>query len=217
MRPVLTLLPLALLAAACSVQVGPPTATSTAPPIPDYDVLVAGCEITDPQHTGAIAQAVVTITNHTTEPRAYLVVIGVLNASGDRIGQINAVSEPLQPNQTVTLPASHTTGIVNPGTPVGPATCHTETVARPPSVSPDSLAADVFGYQSGGTGHSITNPAPDACNRTPGGSNAVNSTSQAIALFDNPDCKGNPIDTVNPDESYAGRFEAIRITAPGPH
>jgi hypothetical protein len=62
-------------------------------------------------------------------------------------------------------------------------------------------------YDAQGISHSITNPAPGACLRTPGAIRAINNTNGPIQLYSSSNC-GGLVHTLSPNEDFAGGFSS---------
>lgn len=97
------------------------------------DVTVSQCEITDEGFGVSFAEAVVVITNRTDKTQSYLATISVDDQAGDRVGEINAVTNSLAAGQSVTLSGAQTSGNVSEGAQPGPADCTVANVDRFPS------------------------------------------------------------------------------------
>ncbi len=95
------------------------------------DVAVSDCSVTSEYGT-AFSHATVTIKNSTDRAQSYMATIGVNDASGNRVGEINTVSNSLGAGQSVTLSGPQATGVANNATP-GPAACVVANVTRFPS------------------------------------------------------------------------------------
>jgi hypothetical protein len=95
------------------------------------DVAVSDCSVTS-EYGVSSAQATVKITNKTDRTQSYVATIGVNNASGARIGEINTVSNSLGAGQSVTMSGMDATGEPISGARTGPATCVVANVNRFP-------------------------------------------------------------------------------------
>lgn len=92
------------------------------------DVSASDCEVIE--EFGHTAHATVTITNHTDHTQSYFATISVNGADGNRLGEINVVSNSVTAGQSVTLTGTDATGLVGEDTPTGPATCVVAKVTR---------------------------------------------------------------------------------------
>lgn len=73
-------------------------------------------------------------------------------------------------------------------------------------------SAGTFSYNARGTGHSITNPAPGVCLRTPGATNARNETNGPVGLYNDSSC-GEVIHIIKPNEAFFGDFNSAKDTS----
>ncbi|MDQ3761481.1 MAG: hypothetical protein M3460_07205 [Actinomycetota bacterium] len=96
------------------------------------DVTASDCSVTSEFGT-ALTYATVKITNSTDRTQSYLVTIGVNDAGGARIGEINVASNSLAAGQSVTLSGANASGAAIEGAKPGPATCVVANVDRFPS------------------------------------------------------------------------------------
>jgi hypothetical protein len=96
------------------------------------DVAVSDCSVTSASGFSS-THATVKITNKTDQRQSYMVTIGVADASGARIGEINTVSNSLGAGQSVTMSGMDASGTAVSGTQPGPATCVVANVNRFPS------------------------------------------------------------------------------------
>jgi hypothetical protein len=79
-------------------------------------------------------------------------------------------------------------------------------VALPPSAQ---ASVGTFSYNARGTDHSITNPAPGVCLRTPSATRASNETDGPIEGYSSSSCSGL-IRTLRPHESFFGDFNSAK-------
>lgn len=93
------------------------------------DVAVSDCSITSKDGVPS-ARATVKITNKTDRPQSYMATIGVNNASGARIGEINTVSNSIPAGQSVTTSGKDMSGNSISGVLPGQATCFVANVNR---------------------------------------------------------------------------------------
>lgn len=96
------------------------------------DVAVSDCSVTS-EYGFASSHATVTIKNTTDRVQSYMATIGVNDASGGRIGEINTISNSLAAGQSVTLSGTNATGTAANNARPGPATCTVANVNRFPS------------------------------------------------------------------------------------
>lgn len=96
------------------------------------DVAVSNCLVTS-EYGFASTHATVTITNKTDRTQSYMATIGINDASGARIGEINTVSNSLAAGQSVTMSGANATGTAASNARPGPATCVVASVNRFPS------------------------------------------------------------------------------------
>jgi hypothetical protein len=96
------------------------------------DVVEWDCSVTSKDGVPS-ARATVKITNKTDRPQSYMATIGVDNASGVRIGEINTVSNSLDPGTSVTMSGMDTSGNPISGAGPGEFTCVVANVNRFPN------------------------------------------------------------------------------------
>ncbi|HSZ30886.1 MAG TPA: hypothetical protein VK784_14165 [Pseudonocardiaceae bacterium] len=96
------------------------------------DVAVSDCAVTSASGFSS-THAIVKVTNKTDQPQSHMVTIGVADASGARIGEINTVSNSLGVGQSVTMSRMDASGTAVSGARPGPATCVVANVNRFPS------------------------------------------------------------------------------------
>jgi hypothetical protein len=96
------------------------------------DVTVSDCSVTS-QYGVTSTHAMVTITNKTDRTQSYVATIGVNDGTGNRIGEINTVSNSLIAGQSVTLSGANASGTAASTTKAGLATCVVANVNRFPS------------------------------------------------------------------------------------
>lgn len=96
------------------------------------DVAVSDCSVTN-EYGFASTRGTVTIKNTTGQTQSYMATISVNDASGARVGEINAVSNSLGAGQSVTLSGTNATGTAADNAKPGPATCAVANVTRFPS------------------------------------------------------------------------------------
>jgi hypothetical protein len=96
------------------------------------DVAVSDCSVTSASGFSS-THATVRITNKTDRSQSYMATIGVNDASGARIGEINTVSNSLGAGQSVTMSGMDASGTAVSGAQPGPATCVVANVSRFPS------------------------------------------------------------------------------------
>jgi hypothetical protein len=96
------------------------------------DVTASNCSVTNEFGT-PFTRATVKITNNTNKTQTYSATISVNDASGTRVGEINAFSNSLAAGQSVTLSGANATGNAANNAKPGPATCAVASVNRFPS------------------------------------------------------------------------------------
>lgn len=96
------------------------------------DVSVTDCA-GDNEFGTTMLRATVKITNSTDRTQSYMVTVGVNDADGTRVGEINAVSNSLGAGQSVTLSGPSATGMATRDTPTGSIVCTVANVSRFPS------------------------------------------------------------------------------------
>ncbi|MGH3821529.1 MAG: hypothetical protein ACRDRA_01580 [Pseudonocardiaceae bacterium] len=96
------------------------------------DVTVSECSVSN-ELGAAFTHATIKITNSTDRAQSYIATIGVNDAAGARIGEINTASNALGAGQSVTMSGPGATGVAAQGTKAGPATCVVANVTRVPS------------------------------------------------------------------------------------
>jgi hypothetical protein len=101
-------------------------------PVAMEDVTVSDCAVTS-EYGLTSTHATVKITNKTDRTQSYLATIGVNDASGARIGEINTVSNSLAAGQSTILSGANATGTAADNAKSGPATCVVANVTRFPS------------------------------------------------------------------------------------
>lgn len=96
------------------------------------DVAILGCSVTS-EHGVPSVHATVRITNNTDRTQTYLATIRVNDASGARIGRINAVGNSLTAGQSVTMSGTDVSGTRVGGARLGPPRCVVANVDRLPA------------------------------------------------------------------------------------
>jgi hypothetical protein len=91
-------------------------------------VAVSGCSSTS-DYGVALSRAIADHQQHT-KTQSYMVTIGVSDADGTRIGEINAISNSLAAGQSVNLHEMNATGSVTEGAKPGSAACVVASVHR---------------------------------------------------------------------------------------
>lgn len=93
------------------------------------DVAVSNCSVSSDYGT-AMTHATVKITNRTSQTQSYMVTVGVNDPTGNRIGEINTVSNSLAAGQSITMSGIDATGTATSGARPRPAACAVANVNR---------------------------------------------------------------------------------------
>lgn len=96
------------------------------------DVTVSECSVGNELGT-PLTHATIKITNSTSRAQSYIATIGVNDAGGARIGEINTASNALGAGQSVTVSGPGAMGTAAQDAKPGPATCVVANVTRVPS------------------------------------------------------------------------------------